>query len=71
MPSYIGHIIEDNVSGKRGLIVDQKQWTYDTGSKEYVTRYHKEDTPVLDFFVHWFDGDTFWIASENITIITN
>lgn len=71
MISYVGCLVEDKTSGKKGLIVEQKQWTIETSIKKCVTRYGKEGIPILDFYVHWFDGEVFWVDDENITILSN
>ena len=52
----IGDLIEDNISGKRGIILEIKKWSYSIDTR--------------DVYIHWTDGEIFWISSEEITIIS-
>ena len=52
----IGDLIEDNISGKRGVVLEIKKWSY--------------SIDLLDVYIHWTDGEKFWISSDEITIIS-
>ena len=52
----IGDLIEDNISGKRGVVLEIKKWSY--------------SIDLRDVYIHWTDGEKFWISSDEITIIS-
>ena len=52
----IGDLVEDNISGKRGIVVEIKRWAYNIASR--------------DVYIRWVDGETFWIDSKELLVIS-
>ena len=54
----VGDLVEDNISGKTGIILEIKKWSYsvtDGGT---------------DVYIHWSDGDIFWTHSSELSVIS-
>jgi hypothetical protein len=52
----IGDLVEDNISGKMGIILEIKKWSY--------------SIDLRDVYVHWSDGEKFWIISDDLDVIS-
>ena len=53
----IGDLIEDHISGKRGVVLEIKKWSYNTTH--------------CDVYVHWLDGEKFWTNSAELVVISD
>lgn len=52
----IGDLVEDIISGKMGIVLEIKKWSY--------------SADLRDVYVHWGDGEKFWISSDDLSVIS-
>ena len=52
----IGDLVEDIISGKTGIVLEIKKWSY--------------SIDLRDVYVHWGDGEKFWISSDDLNVIS-
>ena len=52
----IGDLVEDIISGKTGIVLEIKKWSY--------------SADLRDVYIHWNDGDKYWVSSDDLAVIS-
>ena len=55
-----GDLIQDDTSGKNGIILEIREWAHNCNEE-----------PCIDFYIQRQDGERFWCTEKNVTIVSH